>query len=403
MRQPVCFFIVLSCFFLSTSTSASAKVFSNDEIHIAVVSDLGGYLAESSGQGSIMAADLAVADRAAIIGDTPVRLSLIDHKHDPARARREVRQLHAAEGLDAIVEMASPNVALALYQLAAELDIVALHSVGVSGKSQVACSPHALEWGPGTYSLGALIAGQIFANQWHLWTLFTPEGQVGENFRSDLSRRIRASGGHVSSAVEHPLGGVDVSAQLIEAVESDSEAVVIATAGTELRNVIRQVYELGIGRRKGLAIINISVFDVRSLGLYAAGGLEFATAFYWDRNDATRAFSERFRKRAGVVPSEVHASVYSAVSHYLRAAMEVGSDRPELVVEAMKATPVQDFYADGAELRADGRLMHAMQWVRVKRSAESAYAWDYLDILEVIPGQAAFLPMSSASCGGANS
>jgi len=382
--------------------SASVRGYSDNEVHIAVVTDLGGYLSERAGQGSAVAARLAMEDAAAFTGRTRIRLSVIDHRNDADHAIAEIRSLHLSQGLDAIVEMASPGMPQPLNALAEELGLVALNSIGITATETDACSSLGLHWGPDTYSLGALIAGQIFANHWHLWTLFTPAGVLGSNFQADIGRRINISGAHVAHTVEHPLGGGNVSAELTQALKSDGEAIAIATAGTELRNVIRQGYELGMHTSgKGLAVINMSIFDVQSLGLYVTAGLQFAVPFYWDRTEDSRAFSERFRQRTGTVPSEVHASVYSAVKHYLRAVAHIRSDNPVGVVEAMKALPVDDFYAGGSRVRADGRLLHPMYWVQVKKPGQSARTWDYLEVLETIPADAAFLPMSESTCGPA--
>ena len=382
------------------ATPGTALAFSNNEIHIAVVTDIGGSFSDVAGTGATVAADLAIEDVGGRIGRTPIHLSTVDHRNDPTIAAEAVRTLHAQRPISVIAELGGTDVSLPLQTLADELGIAALHSGSLtSALTGEACSPNAVHWGYDTYSLGSVISSQIFSNSWHLWTILTPEGDVGDGFRDDLTRRIHASGGFVTDVVRYPFGALDLTEALIAAENGEGEAIAVATAGEDLTNMLRQMYERGLNRSdKGVAIINMSVHDVQALGLYVTTGLEFTVPFYWDHDDQTRAFAQRFWNRAGTFPSAVHAAVYSSVRSYLQAADAVRTDNPERVIGRMRETPVNDFFGRGGEIRPDGRLMHPKYRVRVKTARESQGIGDYLDVIEEIPADAAFPPLSQSAC-----
>jgi branched-chain amino acid transport system substrate-binding protein len=199
--------------------------------------------------------------------------------------------------------------------------------------------------------------------------------------------------------VRHPLSTADFSSYLLQAQGSGAKVIGLANAGSDTTNAIKQAHEFGITQAgQQLASLLLFLTDVNALGLEVAQGLVLTTGFYWDMDDETRAWSERFNERVGQMPTMVQAGVYSAVSHYLKAIEAAGSDDAKAVVEQMKATPVNDFFAKNGTIRADGRMVHDMYLARVKSPDESQGKWDYYEILRTIPGDQAFLPLEESTC-----
>jgi branched-chain amino acid transport system substrate-binding protein len=231
------------------------------------------------------------------------------------------------------------------------------------------------------------------------WFFITADYAFGHQLEEDTSTVVVEEGGEVLGAVRHPLSSSDFSSYLLQAQGSGAKVIGLANAGTDTTNSIKQANEFGITQAgQQLAALLLFLSDVDALGLDVAQNLVLTTGFYWDMNDETRAWSERFNERAGQMPTMVQAGVYSAVTHYLNAIQEVGSDDAKAVVEQMKATPVNDFFAKNGTVREDGRMVHDMYLARVKTPDESSGQWDYYEILRTIPGDQAFLPLEESTC-----
>jgi branched-chain amino acid transport system substrate-binding protein len=232
------------------------------------------------------------------------------------------------------------------------------------------------------------------------WFFVTADYSFGDALEAAAARVIRDNGGELLGGNRHVLGTDDLTAHLMEAQGSEADAIAFANAGADAQRALRQAIELGI-RRGPQRLVPLLLFltDVKALGLEAAQELPVTTAFYWDRTDAARAFADRFAaRRNGDRPTMVHAGVYSAVMHYLEAAAAIAGDDGAAVVEQMKRMPVDDFFAGGGQVRADGLMVHDMFRARVKAPAESAGPWDLYEIVERIPAGLAFPPLSESAC-----
>ena len=173
----------------------------------------------------------------------------------------------------------------------------------------------------------------------------------------------------------------------------------LANAGGDTINSIKQAVEFGLARGgQRLTAIAAAITDVHAVGLADAQGLLSTTSFYWDRTEESRQWSKRFFARRGVMPTQMQAGVYSAVTHYLKAVDVLGSDEAKAVLAKMRDMPIHDFFADHGLLRPDGRMVHDMYLVEVKKPEELHYPWDYYKILKIIPGEEAFRPMSEDGC-----
>jgi branched-chain amino acid transport system substrate-binding protein len=231
------------------------------------------------------------------------------------------------------------------------------------------------------------------------WFFITADYAFGHQLEEDTSNVVEEEGGQVLGAVRHPLSSADFSSYLLQAQGSGAKVIGLANAGTDTTNAIKQANEFGITQAgQQLASLLMFLSDVNALGLDVAQNLVLTTGFYWDMDDETRAWSERFNERVGQMPTMVQAGVYSAVMHYLNAIKEAGSDEAPAAVEQMKATPVNDFFAKNGKIRDDGRMVHDMYLARVKTPDESQGQWDYYEILRTIPGDEAFLPIEESAC-----
>jgi branched-chain amino acid transport system substrate-binding protein len=235
------------------------------------------------------------------------------------------------------------------------------------------------------------------------WFFITADYAFGHQLEEDTANVVKEEGGEVLGSVRHPLSTADFSSYLLQAQGSGAKVIGLANAGTDTTNAIKQANEFGITQAgQQMASLLMFLSDVNALGLDVAQGLVLTTGFYWDMNDETRGWSERFNERAGQMPTMVQAGVYSAVLHYLNAIKAAGSDEAPAVVEQMKATPVNDFFAKNGTIREDGRMVHDMYLARVKKPDESSGPWDYYEILRTIPGDQAFLPLEESTCPAVN-
>jgi branched-chain amino acid transport system substrate-binding protein len=268
--------------------------------------------------------------------------------------------------------------------------------------SQIQCTPtgeHALPVRsavPRQLIQGAsgFFLGEFLHNSWFF---VTADFAFGHAMQRDATRFIEAASGKVVGGVRHPLNTADFSSFLLQAQSSGAKIVALANGGSDLTNSVKQAEEFGISK-SGQRVVALAAFitEVHAVGLASAHGLLLTTSFYWDRTEESREWSKRFFARRGVMPTQAQAGVYSAVTHYLKAVDALGSDEAKAVVAKMREIPVHDFFADHGQLRVDGRMVHDMYLVEVKKPEESRYPWDYYKIVQTIPGEEAFRPLSES-------
>ncbi len=374
-------------------------------VRIGVLNDQSGLYADLGGPGSVIAARMAVEDIAAeglggALDGRPVEVLVGDHQNKAeigaAIARRwfDIDQVGMAIGFD------NSSVALAVESVAAQHDRVAIGtavgSVDFTGRN---CTPTAASWLYDSYALTTSLAHALVAAGRDSWFFITVDYNFGHSMEADARRAVEASGGTVLGSARHPLGTADFSAYLLQAQASGAKVIGFANGGGDLVNVIKQANEFGLPRSgRTLAAMLLFITDVHSLGLATAQGLSFVTAFYWDRDAPSRAWSRRFQERHGAMPTMAQAGVYSATRHYLRALAAEAEPGGAAVMARMRAMPVEDFYAPGARLRADGRLMHPMYLMRVKAPSESRGPWDYYAPRATIPAETAFRSLAEGGC-----
>jgi branched-chain amino acid transport system substrate-binding protein len=385
------------------SGAAHAEI-SGNAIKIGVMNDQSGLYADLAGQGSVEAARMAVEDFGGSVDGAPIEVLSADHQNKPDVGSNIVREWIDVQGVDVVVDVPTSSVALAVTEITREKNKVFLVSGAATTElTGAACSPTTIHWTYDTYALAVGTGRAMVQEGGDSWFFITADYAFGHQLEEDTSRVVQEAGGQVLGSVRHPLSTADFSSYLLQAQGSGAKVIGLANAGTDTTNAIKQANEFGI-TQAGQQIASLLMFlsDVNALGLEVAQGLVLTTGFYWDMNDETRAWSERFNERAGQMPTMVQAGVYSAVMHYLNAIKAAGSDEAPAVVEQMKATPVNDFFAKNGTIRDDGRMVHDMYLARVKTPDESKGAWDYYKILRTIPADQAFLPIEESACPAVN-
>jgi branched-chain amino acid transport system substrate-binding protein len=370
-------------------------------IKIGILSDMSGPYADQAGLGSVEAAKMAIEDIGGKIGNRTIELVSADHQHKTDVALGIVRRWFDIDGVDVVADMPNSGVALAVQQLTRERNKIALFATAatteLTGKQ---CSPNGIQWVYDAYSNAAGLAKALIKQGQKSWYFITVDYALGQSLELEASKAIRQAGGSIVGAVRHPLNTADFSSYLVHASETPAQVIALANAGADTINSLKQAKEFGLMSKPDRTLVTPLVYisDIHSLGLDLAGGLTFVEGFYWDLDDQTRAWSKRFFDRRGAMPTMTHAGVYSQVRHYLQAVRDVGTSDAQAVLAQMRATPVNDFFSHGGQIRPDGRMVHDMLLVQVKRPNEQKYPWDYYKVLTVIPGAEAFRPLSESEC-----
>ena len=383
----------LFCFGVAAAvaTSASAEI-SGDVVKLGVLNDMSSLYADLSGAGSVEAARMAIADFGGSVNGKKIELISADHQNKPDVGSAIATQWFDNDGVDAIVDVPTSSVALAVQQIArTKGKLFLISGAAASDLTGKACSPTSVHWTYDTVALANGTGGAVVKAGGDTWFFITADYAFGHALERDTARVVEANGGKVLGKVRAPLNTADFSSFLLQAQSSKAKIIGLANAGGDTINSIKQAGEFGIveGSQK-LAGLLVFITDIHSLGLQAAHGLQLTEAFYWDQNDATRAWSKRFFDKIGREPSMVQAGVYGAVTHYLNAIKATNSDDGLTVVKQMKATPINDFMTKNGKIREDGTLVRDMYLFEVKAPAESKGPWDYYKQIAVIPGEDAF-------------
>jgi branched-chain amino acid transport system substrate-binding protein len=379
--------------------SAARAQISDDVVRIGVLNDQSGLYADLGGPGSVVAARMAVEDAGGTVLGKPVEIVFADHQNKADVGVAVARQWFEIGKVDMAIGFDNSAVALAVEQLAAEKNRIAIAgAVGSTAFTGKSCTPNEASWIYDSYALTTSLARSIVAEGRDTFFFITVDYAFGHSLEADATAAVVAAGGKVLGSVRHPLNTADFSSYLLQAQASGAKVVAFANGGGDMVNATKQANEFGLTKNQTMVSLLVFISDVHSMELKAAQGLKFVTAFYWDRNDETRAWSKRFFERHGRMPTMPQASTYSAIRHYLRAIAAAGTDEAKAVMAKMREIPVNDFYASNGHVREDGRLVHDMYFAQVKKPSESTKPWDYYNILGVISGDQAFRPLAEGGC-----
>ncbi|WP_081964049.1 ABC transporter substrate-binding protein [Hoeflea sp. BAL378] len=378
---------------LALATLAAGPALAEDiNIKLGVLNDRSGVYADLSGEGSVVAARMAVEDFGAADKGIKVEIVSADHQNKPDIASNIARQWYDAEGVDAILDVPTSSAALAVAEITAQAGKVFLNSgAATTDLTGAQCQPTTIHW---TYDTAALANGTgkaVTEAGGKKWFFLTADYAFGHALERDTTAVVTATGGEVVGQVNVPFPATDFSSFLLQAQGSGADVIGLANAGGDTVNAIKQASEFGITQAgQQLAALLMFVTDVHALGAETAQGLSLTEAFYWDLNDKTREWSTRFEEKQGAKPTMVQAGVYSATMHYLRAVEAVGSSDSKEVVAKMKATEFDDPLFGKGHVRGDGRVIHDMYLFEVKKPADSTGEWDLYNQIATISGEDAF-------------
>ncbi|MBS0325390.1 MAG: ABC transporter substrate-binding protein [Proteobacteria bacterium] len=381
--------------------TASADI-PNNTIKLGVLSDFSGIYKDLGGDGSVVAAKLAVQDSGIEKKGIKVEIIQADHQNKPDVGSAIARRWYDSEGVDAIVDVPTSSVALAVAQVTKDKNKVFLASgPGSSDLTGKDCSPNTVHWTYDTWMLAHGTGTAITKHGGNTWFFITANYAFGHALQQDTTAAVEQAGGKVLGSVDVPIATQDFSSYLLQAQASKAKVIGLANAGGDTINSIKQAGEFGIVKGgQQLAGLLVFITDIHSLGLQAAQGLTLTTTFYWDMNDQTRAFAKRFAPLdKGIHPTMVHAGVYAAVLHYLKAVEALHDVKNGVkIVDEMKKMPTDDPLFGKGSIRADGRGIHPAFLMQVKTPAESKYPWDYLKLVATIPANEAFRPLKDGGC-----
>lgn len=392
--------IIASFGMLLLSGTAALADASNGKVKIGILNDQSGVYADFGGKSSVEAATMAIEDFGGKVLGVPVEIVNADHQNKPDIASNIARQWYDTEQVDAIMELTTSSVALAVQAIGKEkkkINIVTgAATTDLTGK---ACSPYGFHWAYDTHALAVGTGGALVKQGGDSWFFLTADYAFGYSLEQQTSEYVKNSGGKVVGSVRHPLATTDYSSFLLQAQSSGAKVVGLANAGADTQNAIKQAAEFGItagGQR--LAALLFTLAEVHGLGLQAAQGLTLTEGFYWDRDDKSREFAKRFMARTGKMPNMVHTGTYSAVTQYLKAIDKAGTDETEAVAKQLHAMPVDDVFAKGGTVGPNGRMFHDMYLLEVKKPGESKQPWDYFKVLATIPGKDAYIDPAKSGC-----
>ncbi len=380
---------------------AGAAWAAGDVIKIGVLNDQSGVFADNGGRGSVAAARLAAEDFGNEILGKKIEIISADHQNKPDIAAATARKWFDNEGVDVIADGAASSAGFAILEVAKQRNkIFIISGPGSSDFTGKACSPVSFHFNYDTYALSKLTSDAITRAGGKTWYFITADYAFGHALQRDATKFIEAAGGQVVGSAAHPLGTADFASFLLQAQGSKAKVVGLATSGADVQTAIKQAGEFGIvDGGQSLAGLLVFITDVDALGLKVTQGLQVTTSFYWDLNDETRAWSKRYAALMdGKVASMVQAGVYSGVHHYLAAVKAAGTTDPTVVAAKMHEMKVNDMYNKNVTIRPDGRVLHTMYLVQVKKPEESKYKYDYYKIVRSAPGEEVFRPLSEGGC-----
>jgi branched-chain amino acid transport system substrate-binding protein len=380
---------------------AQTAKLSDDVVKIGIMTDMSGQFSHESGEGSVTAIKMAVEDFGGTVLGKPIEVVVADHQNSNEVAIAKAREWYDVEKVDMIANLINSSIALAITNVAQEKNKIAI--VNGSGSSRLtgdSCTPNSIHYAYDTYALAQGTGKALIKEGLDSWYFLTADYAFGHALESDTASVIKANGGTVVGSIRYPIDTPDHSSFLLQAQASKAKVVAIAGSGTTFINAVKSAKDFGLtdGGKQTIAGLLVWITDVEAMGLDTAQGLVLTDAFYWDRDDETRAFSKRFFARMKRMPHMGDAGDYSSTMHYLDAVKAARTDDAKTVMAKMREMPVNDFFAKNGRIREDGRFVHDMYVYEVKKPSESKYAWDYYKLRTVVPGDEAFRPLSESKC-----
>lgn len=380
------------------ASAAHAQV-SNDTVKIGLISDLSGAFSDFDGLGGAEAIKMAIADFGGTLNGKKIEFLTFDHQNKADAAANKAREWFDQQGLDMLVGGTNSAANLAMAKIAGDKKkpFFAI-GAGTARLTNEDCTPYTVHYAFDTVALARGTGSALTKSGGKTWYFLTVDYAFGKSMEADTTEVVRANGGEVIGSVKHPLSASDFSSFLVQAQSSKAQVLGMATAGADYINAMKTVSEFGINKTMKIATLIIFINEVHSLGLDVTQGMYLTTGWYWDLNDESRNWARRYFSKMKKMPSMVQAGDYSATMHYLNAVKAISSDDGDKVMAKMKATPINDFFTKNGVIRPDGRMVHDMYLMEVKRPSESKYPWDYYKLVRTIPGNEVYTTKAESKC-----
>ena len=383
---------------LGVAGLATSAAHAQDKVKIGFITDMSSLYADVEGKNGAVAIQMAIDDFGGKVLGMPIELLTADHQNKADIAASKAREWIDTQGLTMLFGGTQSGTALASAKVAAEKKRVYINNGAASSAlTNEQCTPYTVHYAYDTVALAKGTGSAIVDGGGKSWYFLTADYAFGHALEADTSTVVKAKGGTVVGAVRHPLNASDFSSFLLQAQNSKAQILGLANAGGDTINAIKAAKEFGIGKSMKLAGLLIFISDVHSLGLRNTEGLQFTTSWYWDLNDETRKFSARFFEKTKRMPTEIQAADYSATMNYLKAVAAAKSVDADKVMTTWRGMKMNDFFGSG-QLRADGRYVHDMYLMEVKKPSESTKPWDYYKLIKKLPGDQVFTTKAESKC-----
>ena len=390
--------VLVSACALCLSYGAQAQI-SGDTIKIGMITDMSGLYTDIDGAGGAEAIKMAIADAGVVLAGKKVEFISADHQNKADIAASKAREWFDQQGVDMLIGGTNSGANLAMAKVAAEKKKVFISiGAGSARLTNEECTPYTVHYAYDTIALARGTGGAIVKQGGKNWYFMTADYAFGQSLEKDTSDVVKAAGGKVMGSVKHPLSASDFSSFLLQAQSSGAQILGLANAGGDAINSIKAANEFGITKKMKLAGLLIFINDVHSLGLNLTQGMYLTDGWYWDQNQETRDWSKRYFAKMKKSPSMLQAADYSAAANYLKAVKAVGTDDADKVMAHLKANKINDMFAKNGVIRPDGRMVHDMYLMEVKKPSESKYPWDYYKVVATIPGDQAYATKAETKC-----
>ena len=396
IKSIACAITVLAS--IGAATPAAAQL-SDDVVKIGFITDISGPYSDIDGSAGVEAVKMAIADFGGTVNGKKIEFVYADHQNKPDVAASKAREWFDTEKVDMLLGGSNSGAGLALARVAADKKKVYINIGAATARlTNEECTPYTVHYSYDTVALAKGTGGAVLRQGGKSWFFITADYAFGTSLEADTSRVVKAGGGTVLGSSKHPISAQDFSSNLLQAQASKAQILGLANAGSDLVNTIKAANEFGITPNMKVAALLMYLSDVNSLGLKTTQGIFLTDAWYWDTNDETRAWAKRYFEKIKKMPNSGHAADYSATMTYLAAVKATGTDNADKVMAHLKANTINDMFAKGGVIRPDGRMVHDMYLAQVKTPAESKAPWDYLKLVEKIPGDQAFTTKAESKC-----
>ncbi|OZI59633.1 ABC transporter substrate-binding protein [Bordetella genomosp. 11] len=384
---------------IAVAPAIQAQGISNDVIRIGFITDMSGVYSDIDGKAGVEAIRMAIEDAGGNINGKKIELLYADHQNKADVASSRAREWFDQQHVDVLIGGTNSATSLAMAAVAAEKKkpFIAI-GAGASDLTNAQCTPYTVHYAYDTVALARGTGSAVVKDGGKSWFFLTADYAFGHALERDTANVVKAAGGEVKGQVRAPLGASDFSSFLLQAQASKAQILGLANAGGDTINSVKAANEFGITQTMKLAGLLVFINDIHSLGLQATQGMYLTDGWYWDQNDASRAWSKKFEAKVGRKPSMLQAGDYSSVSFYLNAVKATGTDDADTVMKWMKSNKVNDMFAQGGYVREDGRMVHDMYLMQVKTPKESKGPWDYYKVVATLPGDQVYTKLSESTC-----